>query len=145
MGCAVNYVIVPRGQVVTGLRYWYARHRGQDSRALLHCAVAKGWLTLQQSDELWQQFVPRQLLFAEVLTSLGHINNSAMSALLLRHERSEKPLGEFLVEEGVVTQETLSHVLQLQQELQLSMEDLLKSAGLTDDQVAELQQEQELA
>jgi len=143
MRCAVKYVIVPRGQVVTGLRYWYARHRREDSRELLRSAVAKGWLTPQQSDALWQQYVPRQLLFAEVLTSLGHINNSSMNALLLRHERSEKPLGEFLVDEGVVTQATLNQVLQLQQELQLSMQELLKSAGFTDLQLEELQQQQE--
>lgn len=107
---------------------------------MLNTAVEKGWLNAQQASELWQQFVPRQLLFAEVLTSLGHINNSAMSALLLRHERSEKPLGAFLVSEGVVTQETLDHVLKLQQTLQLSMPALLKSKGITDAQLAELEQ-----
>ncbi|SNY63030.1 adsorption protein B [Enterobacter sp. CC120223-11] len=145
MGCTVRYVIVPRGQVVTGLRYWYARHRRMDDRALLNAAQKKGWLDAEQVSALWQQFVPRQLLFAEVLTSLGHINNSAMSALLLRHERSEKPLGEFLVSEGVVTQETLDQVLKLQQKLQLSMPALLKSTGITDAQLAELEQEQEQA
>jgi len=140
MSCKVHYVIVPRGQVVTGLRYWYARRRGLDDRAMLNTAVEKGWLNAQQASELWQQFVPRQLLFAEVLTSLGHINNSAMSALLLRHERSNKPLGAFLVSEGVVTQETLDQVLKLQQTLQLSMPALLKSKGITDAQLAELEQ-----
>jgi adsorption protein B len=140
MGCTVDYVIVPRGQVVTGLRYWYARRRGLDDRAMLNTAVEKGWLNAQQASELWQQFVPRQLLFAEVLTSLGHINNSAMSALLLRHERSEKPLGAFLVSEGVITQETLDHVLKLQLTLQLSLPALLKSKGITDAQLAELEQ-----
>ncbi|OON38519.1 type II secretion system protein E [Izhakiella australiensis] len=140
MALRINYVIVPRGQVVTGLRYWYARRRGQDERALLKSAVAKGWLTPLKAEELWQQFVPRQLLFAEVLTSLGHINNSAMSALLLRHERSEMPLGEFLVSEGVVTQETLEQVLRLQQQFQLSMPTLLQRAGITDSQLNELAQ-----
>lgn len=145
MGRTVKYVIVPRGQVVTGLRHWYARHRDQDSREMLNSAVEKGWLSPQQAEALWQQFVPRQLLFAEVLTSLGHINSASMNALLLRHERSEMPLGEFLVEEGVVTQETLNHVLQLQQELQVSMPQLLKNTGFTDQQLAELQQQQEQA
>ncbi|MBB1199799.1 phage adsorption protein NrfB [Enterobacteriaceae bacterium 89] len=140
MGCSVNYVIVPRGQVVTGLRYWYARYRGQDSRALLESAVEQGWIQRTQAEKLWQQFVPRQLLFAEVLTSLGHINASAMSALLLRHERSEKPLGEFLVQEGVISQETLNLVLARQKELQTSMSSLLKGAGVTDQQLAILGQ-----
>ncbi|MRS13655.1 phage adsorption protein NrfB [Enterobacteriaceae bacterium RIT691] len=138
MGCRVKYVIVPRGQVVIGLRYWYARHRTKDDRALLASAVEQGFITPPQADTLWQKFVPRQLLFAEVLTSLGHINHSAMGALLLRHERSNKPLGEFLVAEGVVTQQTLDYVLQRQQELQVSMSSLLKGVGLNDEQLAEL-------
>lgn len=138
----VKYVIVPRGQVVVGLRYWYARHRGMDDRSLLQAAVSRGWLSQPQAEELWQTFVPRQLLFAEVLTTLGHINNSAMSALLLRHERSELPLGEFLVTEGVISAETLERVLTLQQTLQVSIQTLLRDAGLTEEQLAELEQEQ---
>ncbi|ADO50273.1 cyclic di-3',5'-guanylate-activated glycosyltransferase NrfB [[Enterobacter] lignolyticus] len=141
MGCPVRYVIAQRGQVVTGLRYWYARHRGLDDRALLETAVSRGWLDRQQADGIWRHFVPRQLLFAEVLTTLGHISNSAMSALLLRHERSELPLGEFLVSEGVVTQDVLDRVLVLQQTLQVSIQTLLHKAGLTDAQLAELEQE----
>lgn len=140
MGCTVHYVIVPRGQVVTGLRYWYARHRGSDARALLDAAVKHGFITATKAKSLWQKFVPRQLLFAEVLTSLGHINHASMSTLLLRHERSDKPLGEFLVAEGVVTQQTLDTVLQRQRELQVSMPSLLKEAGMTHEQLAELEQ-----
>lgn len=141
----VKYVIVPRGQVVTGLRHWYARLRGHDDRALLDSAVEKGWLSTEQAQTLWQRFVPSQLLFAEVLTSLGKINNSAMNALLLRHERSHLPLGEFLVTEGVITQKTLDDVLELQEKLQLSMPELLKSAGLSDEQLAEINQGHEPA
>lgn len=141
MGYRVSYVIVPRGQVVTGLRYWYARLRGVNDRTLLNAAVNKGWLTSQQGQSIWQQYVPGQLLFAEVLTSLGHINHSAMSVLLLRHERSNLPLGKFLVSEGVVAQHTLDAVLKRQQELQTSMVALLTNAGITAHQLAELQQE----
>lgn len=138
MGLRIRYVIVPRGQVVTGLRHWYARIRGRDDRALLQAAAAKGWIPAAQADGLWQAFVSGQLLFAEVLTTLGHINHSAMSALLLRHERSNLPLGKFLVDEGVVTQQTLDAVLQRQRELQVSMTTLLAQAGVTDAQLGEL-------
>lgn len=139
MGMRIRYAIVPRGQVVTGLRHWYARIRDRDDRALLQAAAARGWISPAQADALWQTFVSGQLLFAEVLTTLGHINHSAMSALLLRHERSDLPLGTFLVNEGVVTQETLDAVLKRQQELQVSMPDLLIEAGLTRAQLDELQ------
>lgn len=142
MARPVEYVIVPRGQVVTGLRHWYARRRGQNDRQLLQSAVAHNWLTQEQANQIWQQFESHQFLFAEVLTALGHINHSAINALLLRHERSQMPLGEFLVTEGVVSQETLDRVLTQQRELQVSMQSLLQKAGLSAEQLTELEREQ---
>ena len=38
VGRKVRYVIVLRGQIVTGLRHWYARRRGHDPRAMLYNA-----------------------------------------------------------------------------------------------------------
>lgn len=143
MGGKVRYAIVPRGQVVTGLRHWYARLRGRDDRALLQSAVKQGWIPADRADALWQQFVSGQLLFAEVLTTLGHINHSAMSALLLRHERSSQPIGEFLVNEGVISRQTLETVLERQAQLQTSMLDLLTRAGLNAGQLEKLQHMQE--
>lgn len=137
----IRYVIVPRGQVVTGLRHWYARRRGVDDREMLRSAVTHGWLREEQAAAIWAQYEPRQLLFAEILTSLGDINSSAMNALLLRHERSSLPLGEFLVAEGVISRETLARALGLQQELQVSMTALLSDAGLSSEQLTDLQQE----
>ena len=142
-GRQVRYVIVLRGQVVTGLRHWYARRRGRDARELLEQAVLRRWLTPQQQTAIWQQFVQHQFLFAEVLTTLGHINRSAINALLLRHERSDRPLGAFLVAEGVISQETLDRVLSIQQNLQVSMQSLLQAAGLTTMQIAELETDHE--
>ena len=45
VGRKVRYVIVLRGQIVTGLRHWYARRRGHDPRAMLYNAVQHQWLT----------------------------------------------------------------------------------------------------
>ena len=143
VGRKVRYVIVLRGQIVTGLRHWYARRRGHDSRAMLYNAVQHQWLTEQQTGEIWRQYVPHQFLFAEILTTLGHINRSAINVLLLRHERSSLPLGKFLVTEGVISQETLDRVLTIQRELQVSMQSLLLKAGLNTEQVAQLESENE--
>lgn len=49
VGRKVRYVIVLRGQIVTGLRHWYARRRGHDPRAMLYNAVQHQWLTEQQA------------------------------------------------------------------------------------------------
>ncbi|HHZ1514107.1 TPA: phage adsorption protein NrfB [Escherichia coli] len=143
VGRKVRYVIVLRGQIVTGLRHWYARRRGHDPRAMLYNAVQHQWLTEQQAGEIWRQYVPHQFLFAEILTTLGHINRSAINVLLLRHERSSLPLGKFLVTEGVISQETLDRVLTIQRELQVSMQSLLLKAGLNTEQVAQLESENE--
>lgn len=136
--CKVDYVIVPRGQVVVGLRYWYARRKSQNSRRILRNAIKNNWLNKKQADIIWDEYVHQQFFFSEILTSLGHINNSAMSALLLRHERSELPLGEFLVAEGIVSQEVLDNALELQKKLQVSMQSLLYDFGLTAEQILEL-------
>ncbi len=143
VGRKVRYVIVLRGQIVTGLRHWYARRRGHDPRAMLYNAVQHQWLTEQQTGEIWRQYVPHQFLFAEILTTLGHINRSAINVWLLRHERSSLPLGKFLVTEGVISQETLDRVLTIQRELQVSMQSLLLKAGLNTEQVAQLESENE--
>ena len=143
VGRKVRYVIVLRGQIVTGLRHWYARRRGHDPQAMLYNAVQHQWLTEQQAGEIWRQYVPHQFLFAEILTTLGHINRSAINVLLLRHERSSLPLGKFLVTEGVISQETLDRVLTVQRELQVSMQSLLLKAGLNTEQVAQLESENE--
>lgn len=134
----VKYVIAYRGQVATGLRHWYARYKGPDDRALMLRAAEKGWISPAQVQSIWETFVSHQFLFAEILTSLGHINTSAMNALLLRHERSSQPLGEFLVTEGVISADTLQRVLARQRELQTSMPALLADAGVTEEQLATL-------
>lgn len=125
----VRCVIVPRGQVTVGLRRLHARHRDADPRAKLDQAVAAGTLDAASAALLWAYYVSRQLMLAEVLTVLGHLDAAALKSLLLRHERTAQSLGEFLVAEGVITRETLAEALALQQELQPSMDALLAHAS----------------
>lgn len=138
----VNYVIVPRGQVVVGLRYWYGR-RGQqqaDPYCLLSKAEEQGCLTKQEAATLWERYVSSQLLFAEILTSLGRINSATMNVLLLRHERSSLSFGQFLVEQQVIDPAVLQQALQLQQQLQRNMAGLLQEQGLELEQIKRLEQ-----
>ena len=126
----VRYVIVPKGQVVVGLRYWYARQRTTTfARALLDRVLATGCLTEAEADAIWLEYVSVQLLLGEVLQSLGRIDAAALGAVLLRQEHSGLSLGEFLIKEGVITQAVLDEVLQLQEQHQGSMLTLLQRAG----------------
>lgn len=126
----VRYVIVPKGQVAVGLRHWYARHQTASGRAILDQAVEGGQLSPTKAESIWQEYVSRQLLLGEVLQSLGRVDTATFGALLLRHERSTTSLGEFLVEQGVITRALLDEALQLQEQHQVSMHTLLQRAGL---------------
>ena len=125
----VRYVIVPKGQVVVGLRHWYARQRTLSARVLLDKLIAADSLTMAQAEPIWQEYVSLQLLMGEVLQSLGRIDAASLSAVLLRQERSGSSLGRFLVKEGVISQATLDEVLLQQQQHQVSMMTLLERAG----------------
>ena len=127
----VRYVIVLKGQVVVGLRHWYARHRLPSSRALLDKVSDSGCITADEAELIWQEYVSLQLLMGEVLQSLGRVDAAALSAVLLRHERSGSSLGKFLVSEGVISEAVLDEVLQLQDQHQMSMLMLLQRTGQT--------------
>lgn len=130
LGRPVRCVIVPKGQITVGLRHWHARRRDRDPRRLLDQAVAAGQLAAVRAAELWRDYVARQVLLAEILMSLGHIDGAALKSLLLRHERTHKSLGDFLVGEGVITQATLEQALALQKALQPDMSSLLAAEGV---------------
>lgn len=57
--------------------------------------------------------------------AVGRIDPAALGALLLRQEKTETSLGEFLVREGVLTSGGLDEALQLQKQLQVTMSHLL--------------------
>ena len=126
----VSYVIVPKGQVTVGLRQWHARWHTDDARRALNDAVSAGRLTAPNAEALWQEYVSRQVLFAEVVMSLGHLDAAALNAVLLRHETTSMSLGQFLVEQGVIDAAVLHEALELQKTLQGSMHSLLERAGI---------------
>jgi adsorption protein B len=126
----VSYVIVPKGQVTVGLRHWHGGSGTDDPRRTLEEAVAGNRLTAARAEMLWQEYVSRQVLFAEVLMSLGHLDRAALCAVLLRHERSTLNLGEYMVAQGIISQAALHEALELQETLQCSMSSLLEREGL---------------
>ena len=89
-------------------------------------AVAAGRISRRQAEALWTEYVSRQVLFAEVLMSLGHLDAAALSAALLRHERSSMSLGEYMVGQGMISPEVLQEALDLQVQLQGTMRALLE-------------------
>jgi len=127
----VSYVIVPKGRVTVGLRHWHARRPQHDERQVLEQAVASGALSRGRADAVWEEFVSRQVLFAEVLMSLGHLDAAALSAALLRHERSSLSLGQYMVDQGMVSPAVLQEALDLQVQYQGTIHDLIARESRT--------------
>jgi len=123
----VRYVIAHKGQVTVGLRHWYAPPPGQerDPRSLLDAATRSGRIDAGRAHSLWDSYVSRQVMLGEILVAQGHLDEVAFKALLLSHARSGKPLGAFLVEQGVISQDTLDRLLALQTTLQPDIATLL--------------------
>lgn len=84
--------------------------------------------------------MPHQFLFAEILTTLGHINRSAINVLLLRHERSS--CRSRFVTERLSGQETLDRVPDNSTRITSFDAITIIKAGLTE-QVAQLESENE--
>ncbi len=134
----VSYVIVPRGQVVVGLRYWYAQQQIMEQQKLLEKTVRAGFLSQSVADKLWEEYVAGQILFAEVLVSEHKLDDAVLRAVLLRYEHSNLLLGEYLVQEGVVSQEAVDSALEQQKKLQPSLKNLLQRAGVGSLQLSRL-------
>ncbi|MGD9758844.1 MAG: cyclic di-3',5'-guanylate-activated glycosyltransferase NrfB [Comamonas sp.] len=122
----VRYLIAPKGEVTVELRRLYARQHGEPARELLAWAVERKRVSAEQAKELWKFYVSRQLMLGEVLQALGRIDTAVLNALLLRHEQSDDSLGLFLVNQGALTQATRDEALRLQQQLQVTMAQLLR-------------------
>ena len=122
----VRYLIAPKGEVTVELRRLYARQHGEPARELLAWAVERKRVSAEQAKELWKFYVSRQLMLGEVLQALGRIDTAVLNALLLRQEQSDDSLGLFLVNQGALTQATLDEALRLQQQLQVTMAQLLR-------------------
>lgn len=133
---SIDYVIAPLGQVTVGLRHWYARLKQDDPRKLLRRAVEQSVIAPVDEQRAWARYESHQILLGEVLQSMGRIDTAAFSAILLQHAETEEPLGQFLVSRGVLSQDSLDLAIKRQQEIQLTMSDVIDQ--MRSDQIAPL-------
>lgn len=123
----IRQIVARKGEVTVGLRHWYARHRGDDPVRLLLDAIAAGRLSPRRAANLLRYYVSRQVPLAEILVSLGHLGPSTLKAVLLRFEQASQPLGQFLVDEKVITAAALAQGLAFQARVQPDMARLIAS------------------
>jgi bacteriophage N4 adsorption protein B len=124
LGRPVRYVIALRGEMVVHTRHLLTRTEEGDPRLRVAQWVREGRLTQAQADALWSRYVHSQVALGELLMSLGYVESTAFRALMLRYGQGPQ-LGQFLVENGVITEEVLRRALALQRRLQPTLESLL--------------------
>ena len=122
----VSYVISPTGQVTVGLRHFYAQKPTADPREILNAEINTGELTPEEAKQIWDNYVSQQILLGDILISLGQIATTALKALLLQFEKSDSLLGDFLVKNKIISQETAHKALEIQSQLQPAIEELIK-------------------
>jgi adsorption protein B len=81
-----------------------------------------GQIREEDRQAVWTYYVSRQLMLGEVLQTLGRIDTTAFSAVLLQHSSSTLSLGDYLVEHRIITAETLRHAIEIQKQIQPSIE-----------------------
>jgi len=126
VGKEIEYVIAHIGQVTVGLRHWYVRNPSADPKAQLMAVVKAKAISAHQASEIWTYFVSRQILFAEILMSLGRIDAASLSAVLLQHETTTERLGDFLVNRNIISRQTLEEALTIQKAVQPVMQTLIE-------------------
>jgi adsorption protein B len=131
LGFEIDYVIAEIGQVTVGLRHCYARFRMTDPKGTLEAAIALGQLKEHDRNRVWAEYVSRQVMLGEVLQTLGRIDAAAFSAVLLQHASSTLPLGDYLVEHGIISEETLRHAIEVQAKIQPTMEAVIARYEMT--------------
>lgn len=127
LNCDIQYVIAHIGQVTVGLRHWYARVPQTNPKDVYLLALNNHPEQAENLEFAWDTFVSRQVSLGEVLQSLGHIEPAAFSALLLQHASVEQPLGAFLVEQEVISAQTLNEAIAVQQAIQPSIESAIRA------------------
>ncbi|GGZ59271.1 bacteriophage N4 adsorption protein B [Lysobacter xinjiangensis] len=122
----VRYVIAHRGQVVVNTRHLLAG--GADPRSELHEWADSTGAAARTVDSLWRRYVSMQVSLGELLMSLGHVQPTAFRALMLRFGGSVQ-LGEFLVDNRVISADVLHRALALQEHLQPTLRAVLERAA----------------
>jgi adsorption protein B len=118
----VRYVIAHRGEVVVNTRCMLG-DPASDPRVRLREWVRSGRVDAAQAQWIWGRYVNEQVSLGELLMSLGYVEPTAFRALMLRFGHSIQ-LGEFLVQNEVITADVLHRALTLQQQLQPTLESL---------------------
>ncbi len=127
VGQAVRYVILPRGQVTVGLRYWYTEPPTLNQYQLIQDAVAHGRIKSEDAPIIWERYLSSQVLLAELIANMGQLDFVTLRTLFIDFEGSNLRVGDYLVKQGVITETLLAEALEQQRKLQLTVPELINA------------------
>ncbi|WP_018692559.1 glycosyl transferase family protein [Algicola sagamiensis] len=124
-GYSVEYRIVACGQVAAVLRYRYAHVKVTSPYDTLQDLKTQQDLSSQDVFAIWQLFVQKQRSITDIFLQAGTFKNAVLASALIGYEKSSLPLGEYLVQKGLISQETLSSALREQAATQPRLEEVV--------------------
>ncbi|MGQ4277310.1 glycosyl transferase family protein [Pseudidiomarina sp. E22-M8] len=121
--------VTTQGAVTLGLRYWYMNDKEADPREFLNQATAKGTLSAKDIRLLRDAYFIRQLPFGSALVQSRAIDSAVMTQVMMAYARQRDiRLGDYLVQEGIISEHQRDDALAYQQRHQIEMKELLAEA-----------------
>lgn len=125
----VRGCVTTQGAVTLGLRYWYMNDEEADPREFLAQAREKSNLSDASVQLLRDAYFIRQIPFGSALIQSGVLDPAVMGQVMMAYARkSESRLGDFLVSEGIISDEERDEALAYQKRHQIEMKELLAEA-----------------
>ncbi|MDT8410333.1 MAG: glycosyl transferase family protein [Wenzhouxiangellaceae bacterium] len=123
----VKCVIVPQGTVTVALRInCSGQTQYENPIKLLEDAVADNRLDARQAEALWHEYVHRQVLIGDILLGAHVIAPGTLHQALIGYEKTDLPLGRYLVENGYLAESAIEKGLEVQREFQPTMQALIE-------------------
>jgi adsorption protein B len=126
-GVKVQLCICAYGVVSLGIRYWYRQEIDLNPSAYIEHCLRQGLITESDLDVLRQSYLASQLSFGDALVQAALLEPAVVNQVLISFDhQSGLRLGDYLLQEGIVSAENLAEVVQLQQNRRKTIQQLVQ-------------------
>lgn len=126
-GFKVQLCICAYGVVSLGVRHWYRQEENLNPDLYLQQCLAQGVITESDLLVLTQSYLASQLSFGDALVQAALLEPAVVNQVLISFDhQSGLRLGDYLIQEGIVTAENLAQVVKLQQQRRKTIQQLVQ-------------------
>ncbi len=126
-GFVVQLAICAYGVVSLGVRHWYKKEAGLDPTAYLQQCLRQGRISESQQAMLLQNYLASQLSFGDALVQAALLEPAVVNQVLISFDhQTGLRLGDYLLQEGIVSAENLAEVVKLQQQRRKTIRQLVQ-------------------